>query len=106
LAKLDLKNIKLAENKDCCCQNLLFLQVLFTLVTEHYVLRNGDLCIMLSHVQRDEEDDVYEEVDEDEYSDIVRRRQEDNWIVDDGNVLRCEIYIIMVSCYNFHDSQK
>jgi len=66
-------------------------------------------CIMLSHVQRDEEDDVYEEVDEDEYSDIVRRRQEDNWIVDDGNVLRCEFCIIMVSCYtfaNFHDSQK
>ncbi|XP_052216559.1 DNA polymerase alpha catalytic subunit-like isoform X2 [Dreissena polymorpha] len=32
---------------------------------------------------KDEEEDVYEEVDEEEYSDIVRKRQEDDWIVDD-----------------------
>lgn len=27
---------------------------------------------------------VYELVDEDEYSEVVRKRQEDDWIVDDG----------------------
>ena len=27
---------------------------------------------------------MYEEVAEDEYSDMVRKRQEDDWIVDDG----------------------
>ena len=29
-------------------------------------------------------DDVYQVVNEDEYSDIVRKRQEDDWVVDDG----------------------
>ena len=33
-----------------------------------------------------EEEDVYEEVGEDEYSEIVRQRQEDDWIVDDGRL--------------------
>ena len=28
--------------------------------------------------------DVYQVVGEDEYSDIVRKRQEEDWVVDDG----------------------
>lgn len=30
---------------------------------------------------------VYEEVDEEQYSKLVRDRQEDDWIVDDGETL-------------------
>ncbi|XP_052784839.1 DNA polymerase alpha catalytic subunit-like [Mya arenaria] len=33
--------------------------------------------------EKEEEAGIYEEVDEDEYSDIVRKRQEEDWIVDD-----------------------
>ena len=28
--------------------------------------------------------DVYQVVNEDEYSDIVRKRQEEDWVIDDG----------------------
>ncbi|KAL4220500.1 DNA polymerase alpha catalytic subunit [Mactra antiquata] len=34
---------------------------------------------------KNEEDDIYEMVDEEEYSEIVRKRQEEDWIVDDGS---------------------
>lgn len=36
--------------------------------------------------QVDEFASVYEEVDEEQYSKMVRERQEDDWIIDDGNV--------------------
>jgi len=29
-------------------------------------------------------EDVYQVVNEDEYSDIVRKRQEEDWVIDDG----------------------
>jgi len=43
-------------------------------------------------VSVDDVDNVYEEVDEKEYSKRVQRRQEDDWIIDDG-----EFSKIMVS---------
>lgn len=36
--------------------------------------------------QVEEEKNVYDIVNEDEYSEIVRQRQDDDWIVDDGEV--------------------
>ena len=38
-------------------------------------------------LQLEEEKSVYDVVDEGEYSDLVRQRQEDDWIVDDGEIL-------------------
>lgn len=35
-------------------------------------------------VLQEKDDNVYELVDDDEYSDIVRERQKDNWIVEGG----------------------
>lgn len=32
---------------------------------------------------------MYEEVDEDQYSKMVRQRQEDDWIIDDGIYVLC-----------------
>lgn len=37
-------------------------------------------------LQVEEFTSVYEEVDEDEYSKMVRDRQEDDWIIDDGKL--------------------
>ena len=34
----------------------------------------------------EEEKNVYDIVNEDEYSELVRQRQDDDWIVDDGEV--------------------
>lgn len=42
------------------------------------------LSINGSILQVEEFSSVYEEVDEAQYSKIVRDRQEDDWIVDDG----------------------
>lgn len=44
--------------------------------------------------QVEEEKNVYDIVNEDEYSEIVRQRQDDDWIVDDGEVdLNTHTYI-------------
>ena len=42
---------------------------------------------IIYYLKVEELTDVYEEVDENEYSKIVQDRQEDDWIVDDGNKL-------------------
>ena len=44
--------------------------------------------------QDTEEKQVYDIVDEDEYSEIVRQRQEDDWIIDDGKYTH---YVLMDS---------
>lgn len=41
----------------------------------------GEFLILL---QVEEFTGVYDEIDEDQYSKIVRQRQDDDWIVDDG----------------------
>lgn len=44
--------------------------------------------------QVEEEKNVYDIVNEDEYSEIVRQRQDDDWIVDDGKIdLNTHTYI-------------
>lgn len=44
--------------------------------------------------QVEEEKNVYDIVNEDEYSEIVRQRQDDDWIVDDGEIdLNTHTYI-------------
>ena len=52
---------------------------------KEYVWWGGE--ILLFWLQLEEEKSVYDVVDEEEYSDLVRQRQEDDWIVDDGEIL-------------------
>ena len=42
-------------------------------------------------VSVDDVDNVYEEVDEKEYSKRVQRRQEDDWIIDDGEFSKIKV---------------
>lgn len=43
--------------------------------------------MLLILLQIDDEKNVYDLVEESEYSDMVRQRQEDDWIVDDGKTI-------------------
>ena len=52
----------------------------FNVLIAFFWLQVGDLC------------DVYEEVDEGEYSKIVQDRQDDDWIIDDGKVWLMVMY--------------
>lgn len=55
-------------------------------------------------MQVDEMERVYEEVDEDQYSKMVRERQDDDWIIDDGeSQTRCLCACVSVH-YIFHDN--
>lgn len=40
---------------------------------------------------------VYEEVDEDQYSRMVRERQDNDWIIDDGEFIQSHKLMISVS---------
>ena len=43
------------------------------------------VCVCVFFILKEEDmSNVYDIVDEDKYSEIVRDRQEDDWIVDDG----------------------
>lgn len=56
-------------------------------------LTQFDSCFRLLF-QVEEEKNVYDIVNEDEYSEIVRQRQDDDWIVDDGKIdLNTHTYI-------------
>lgn len=56
----------------------------------HVNLNIGKILYMYVYefwLQLEEEKNVYDVVDEGEYSEMVRQRQEDDWIVDDGEIL-------------------
>ena len=73
---------------------------------------------MVFYTQVSDVQNVYDEVDEQDYSDRVQRRLDDDWIVDDGKYHHCCSYEIDVlfkniclnsvvmhlrsKCYDFH----
>lgn len=60
---------------------------MFSAVIQWHIVHLG-LCSACVHVfQVEEFTSVYEEVDEQQYSKMVRDRQEDDWIIDDGESL-------------------
>ena len=51
--------------------------------------------------------DVYQVVNEDEYSDIVRKRQEEDWVIDDGEkfiafVLKLQSQALTVKVHSYY----
>ena len=52
------------------------------------------LISSISSFQVEELHNVYDEVDEDEYSRMVRDRQDDDWIVDDGKICQNLFFIV------------
>ena len=51
--------------------------------------------------------DVYQVVNEDEYSDIVRKRQEEDWVIDDGEkfiafVLKLQQQALKAKVQSYH----
>lgn len=50
--------------------------------------------------QLEEFENVYEEVDEEQYSRMVRDRQDDDWIIDDGEALP-QLFVNLNSAYLF-----
>lgn len=47
-------------------------------------------------VQVGDVEDVYEVVNEDQYSEIVRQRQEDDWVVDDGTAGMQNVHLLLM----------
>ena len=47
------------------------------------------MSLTVMGVQVEEVASVYDEVDEDQYSKMVRERQDDDWIIDNGTTLLC-----------------
>ena len=51
--------------------------------------------------------DLYQVVNEDEYSDIVRKRQEEDWVIDDGEkfiafVLKLQSQALTVKVHSYY----
>lgn len=61
-------------------------QTFITLTQRNQTLLTQYDSYLRSLFQVEEEKNVYDIVNEDEYSEIVRQRQDDDWIVDDGEV--------------------
>lgn len=51
--------------------------------------------MLLILLQIDDEKNVYDLVEESEYSDMVRQRQEDDWIVDDGKKISLNLLLLI-----------
>lgn len=51
--------------------------------------------MLLILLQIDDEKNVYDLVEESEYSDMVRQRQEDDWIVDDGKTISLNLLLLI-----------
>lgn len=61
-------------------------QTFITPIQRNQTLLKQYESYLRSLFQVEEEKNVYDIVNEDEYSEIVRQRQDDDWIVDDGEV--------------------